>query len=52
MERERELAVVLNKLELKRDLATSKKSELKPKLIQKGDSKRAAVYKWTYERKK
>ncbi|KAL3095445.1 hypothetical protein niasHS_007544 [Heterodera schachtii] len=52
MERERELTVVLQKLELKRDLALSKKSELKPKLIKKGDARRAAIYKWQYERKK
>jgi U3 small nucleolar RNA-associated protein 11 len=52
MEREKELAIVLRKLELKKDLALSKGSELKPKLVEKGDAKKAAVYKWTYERKK
>uniref|UniRef100_A0A183CGV6 Probable U3 small nucleolar RNA-associated protein 11 n=1 Tax=Globodera pallida TaxID=36090 RepID=A0A183CGV6_GLOPA len=52
VERERELAVVLQKLELKKDLAQSRKSELRPKLIRKGDAGRAAIYKWKYERKK
>ncbi|KAF7632418.1 U3 small nucleolar RNA-associated protein 11 [Meloidogyne graminicola] len=52
IEREKELSVVLAKLELKRDLQLSKGSELKPKRIRKGNAQRAAVYKWTYERKK
>jgi U3 small nucleolar RNA-associated protein 11 len=52
MEREKELEIVLKKLELKKDLALSKKSQLKPKLIRKGNARMASIYKWTYERKK
>ncbi|KAL7070241.1 hypothetical protein ACQ4LE_010165 [Meloidogyne hapla] len=52
IERARELNVVLAKLELKRDLQLSKGSELKPKQVKKGNAESAAVYKWTYERKK
>jgi U3 small nucleolar RNA-associated protein 11 len=54
MKRESELAVVLQKLELKKDLVMSKKkkSTLKPRLVQKGDAEKAAVYKWTYQRRK
>nr|CAD2181288.1 unnamed protein product [Meloidogyne enterolobii] len=52
IERARELNVVLAKLELKRDLQISKGSELKPKKVKKGNAESAAVYKWTYERKK
>uniref|UniRef100_A0A914YCP3 Probable U3 small nucleolar RNA-associated protein 11 n=1 Tax=Panagrolaimus superbus TaxID=310955 RepID=A0A914YCP3_9BILA len=52
IEREKELAVVLQKLELKQALENSKGNELKPKMIKKGTANRAAVYKWTYDRKK
>jgi hypothetical protein len=51
MERERELSVVLQKLELKKELALSKR-RTKPKLISKGDKTKPAVFKWKYERKK
>ncbi|KAI1731859.1 utp11 protein [Ditylenchus destructor] len=52
MQREKELRVVSNKIELKKNLTLSKKSQLKPKLVEKGAPAKAAVYRWTYERKK
>uniref|UniRef100_A0AC35F6C7 U3 small nucleolar RNA-associated protein 11 n=1 Tax=Panagrolaimus sp. PS1159 TaxID=55785 RepID=A0AC35F6C7_9BILA len=52
IEREKELTIVLQKLELKQALENSKGSELKPKMEKKGTATRAAVYKWTYDRKK
>lgn len=51
IKREKELRVVAQKLELKKNLALSKKS-IKPQLVKKGTQSRAAVYKWTYERKR
>lgn len=53
MRRERQLTVALEKLELKKNLALSKRSRrLQPKLVQSGENDQAAVYKWPYERKK
>uniref|UniRef100_A0A7E4VHU0 U3 small nucleolar RNA-associated protein 11 n=1 Tax=Panagrellus redivivus TaxID=6233 RepID=A0A7E4VHU0_PANRE len=52
LERERELKIVLDKLQLKKDLADSRNSELKPTLEKKGTATKAAVYKWKYDRKK
>ncbi|CAI5445807.1 unnamed protein product [Caenorhabditis angaria] len=52
MNRAKELEVVVNKLELKKNLAASAKSELRPKKVKRGKAMKAAVYKWTYERKK
>lgn len=51
-ERARELQVVVDKLEVKKQLAACTKSELKPKRVKKAKEMRAAVYQWTYERKK
>ncbi|KAH7731705.1 Utp11 protein [Aphelenchoides avenae] len=51
VDRKRQLEIVLQKLQLKKDLALSK-GELKPQLEHKGAPEKAAVYKWTYERKK
>lgn len=51
MERERELNIVRQKLELKNDLATSKRRAT-PKLIHKGDKTKPALFKWKYQRKK
>ena len=52
LEREKELDVVLQKLQLKKDLQDSKGKTLKPTLEKKGSTTKPAVYKWTYERKK
>lgn len=52
IQREKELNIVAQKLQLKKDLADSKNNTLKPKLIEKGTATKPAVYKWTYERKK
>ncbi|CAB3401859.1 unnamed protein product [Caenorhabditis bovis] len=52
MNRAKELEVVVNKLELKKNLAESSKSELKPVRVKKAKPMKAAVYKWPYERKK
>lgn len=52
IERAKELRIVMEKLQLKKNLILSKKTELKPKLIKKGSAKKAAVYQWTFERKK
>ncbi|GMT21022.1 hypothetical protein PFISCL1PPCAC_12319, partial [Pristionchus fissidentatus] len=52
MHREKELSVVVDKLELKKALAASAGCEVKPKMIKKGKSDKAAVYKWTYIRKR
>jgi hypothetical protein len=51
LERERELNIVCQKLELKKELALSK-GRSAPKLIQKGDKTKPAVFKWKTERKK
>jgi hypothetical protein len=51
IERENELNVVRQKLETKKELALSKRRTV-PKLIQKGDKTRPAIFKWKYERKK
>jgi len=52
LDREKELNIVLQKLQLKRDLQDSKGKTLRPTLEKKGSSTKPAVYKWTYERKK
>ncbi|PAV80151.1 hypothetical protein WR25_19940 [Diploscapter pachys] len=52
IERAKELEVVTSKLELKKALVASSRSELKPKKVRKEKKTRAAVYQWTYERKK
>ncbi|XP_044757431.1 probable U3 small nucleolar RNA-associated protein 11 [Coccinella septempunctata] len=49
--REKELAVVEQKLEMQRHIA-SKSSVLPPKKVNKGGRYRAPVYVWQYERKK
>lgn len=51
IEREKELTIVAQKLELKKNLAESK-GELKPTLVRKGAPTKAAQYKWPLERKK
>lgn len=52
LNRAKELKIVIDKLQLKKNLALSKRNELKPKLIKKGSKKTAAVYQWKIERKK
>ncbi|VDK88113.1 unnamed protein product [Litomosoides sigmodontis] len=52
MQRAKELKIVVEKLEVKRNLAESKGKELRPKKIAKGAPMKAPVYKWIYERKK
>lgn len=52
IERERELHIVQKKLQTKLLLQNSRKSGLPPKRVRKGNSKKAAVYKWPLERKK
>ncbi|GMS90833.1 hypothetical protein PENTCL1PPCAC_13008, partial [Pristionchus entomophagus] len=52
MHREKELAVVVDKLELKKHLAASAGAEIKPKMVKKGKPTKAAVYQWTYVRKR
>nr|CAH7746088.1 unnamed protein product [Callosobruchus chinensis] len=51
IERERELAVVQQKIEAARAIE-NKKSLLKPKRVKKGTKDRAPIYVWKYERKK
>ncbi|XP_056641168.1 probable U3 small nucleolar RNA-associated protein 11 [Diorhabda sublineata] len=51
IERERELAVVQQKIEVKRSLE-NKKTVLPPKKVKKGSKDSAPVYVWKYERKK
>uniref|UniRef100_A0A914UZU5 U3 small nucleolar RNA-associated protein 11 n=1 Tax=Plectus sambesii TaxID=2011161 RepID=A0A914UZU5_9BILA len=50
MDRERELTIVTNKLQVKKNVAESKGE--KPKRVLKGSSSRAPVYKWQYERRR
>ncbi|KAK6628092.1 hypothetical protein RUM44_010574 [Polyplax serrata] len=50
VEREKELGIIQQKLEIKRHLIASK--HLQPKKIKKGTMKSAPVYKWNLERKK
>ncbi|EJD76336.1 hypothetical protein LOAG_16684 [Loa loa] len=52
MQRAKELKVVVEKLEVRRNIAESKGKELRPKKITKGELMKAPVYKWIYERKK
>jgi U3 small nucleolar RNA-associated protein 11 len=52
LKREKELNVVLQKLELKKELAVTKRRTAPPKLISKGNKDKPAVFKWKYERKK
>lgn len=49
--REKELAVIQQKIELNKQLE-NKKNVLPPKRLRKGNKERAAVYVWKYERKK
>nr|CAI5854293.1 unnamed protein product [Callosobruchus analis] len=51
IERERDLAVVQQKIEAARAVE-NKKSLLKPKRVKKGTKDRAPIYVWKYERKK
>lgn len=51
IERERELAVVQQKLEISRAIE-NKKCKLPPKRVKKGNKDRAPLYVWKYERKK
>lgn len=48
--RERELTIIQQKLEIERALKDKKVT--KPKLVKKGSKDSAPVYKWTYERKR
>lgn len=49
--RERELAIIQHKLEMKKHIE-GKKSVIPPKKVKKGTKDRAPVYVWKYERKK
>lgn len=49
--RERELAVIQQKIEMKKHVE-NKKSAIPPKRVKKGTKTRAPVYMWQYERKK
>lgn len=49
--REKELAVIQEKLEMKKHIE-GKKSVIPPKRIKRATKERAAVYEWQYERKK
>ncbi|KAJ8952941.1 hypothetical protein NQ318_006558 [Aromia moschata] len=49
--RERELTIVQQKIEVSRALE-NKKSVLRPKKVKKGTTNRAPIYVWKYERKK
>ncbi|XP_017783319.1 PREDICTED: probable U3 small nucleolar RNA-associated protein 11 [Nicrophorus vespilloides] len=51
IQREKELSVIQDKLEMKRH-TSSKAHVLKPKLIERGTKDTAPVWKWKYERKK
>lgn len=51
IERERELAIIQQKIEMSRAIE-SKKCKLPPKRVKKGTKDRAPVYVWRYERKK
>uniref|UniRef100_A0A0K0DF03 Probable U3 small nucleolar RNA-associated protein 11 n=1 Tax=Angiostrongylus cantonensis TaxID=6313 RepID=A0A0K0DF03_ANGCA len=51
-QRAKELEVVVAKLQLKKDLAQTKNSELKPEMVKPGKVDRAGVWKWPYERKR
>ncbi|KAI6232730.1 U3 small nucleolar RNA-associated protein 11 [Aphelenchoides fujianensis] len=51
MAREQELKVVLQKLEVKKEVGLSRGRD-KPKLVSRGNKKKAAVFKWKFERKK
>ena len=51
MQRERELNVVRQKLELKKELAQSR-DRTRPQLISRGTKQKPAIFKWKYERKK
>lgn len=50
VEREKELGIIQQKLEIKRHLIASK--HLQPKKIRNATKKSAAIYKWNFERKK
>ncbi|KAL4003719.1 Utp11 family protein [Acanthocheilonema viteae] len=52
MQRANELKIVVEKLEVKRNVVESKGKELRPKKIAKEELMKAPVYKWIYERKK
>ncbi|KAJ1359244.1 hypothetical protein KIN20_017937 [Parelaphostrongylus tenuis] len=51
-QRAKELEVVVAKLQLKKDLAQTKNSELKPVMVKPGKIDCAGVWKWKYERKR
>lgn len=50
IEREKELAIIERKMELKRLL--KQKRQLEPKRIQKGSKSKAPIYEFKFERKK
>uniref|UniRef100_A0A1I7Z267 U3 small nucleolar RNA-associated protein 11 n=1 Tax=Steinernema glaseri TaxID=37863 RepID=A0A1I7Z267_9BILA len=52
IEREKELTIVVEKMEVKKNLQASTGAELQPKLVKKGTTTKAAVFEWQYERKK
>ncbi|VDM13040.1 unnamed protein product [Wuchereria bancrofti] len=52
LQRAKELKVVVEKLEVKRNVVESKGKELRPKKVAKGQLMKPPVYKWIYERKK
>uniref|UniRef100_A0A0M3HMQ6 U3 small nucleolar RNA-associated protein 11 n=1 Tax=Ascaris lumbricoides TaxID=6252 RepID=A0A0M3HMQ6_ASCLU len=52
MRRADELRIVVEKLEVRKNIADRKKNQLRPKQISKGEPMKARVFQWTYERKK
>ncbi|KAM3722677.1 putative U3 small nucleolar RNA-associated protein [Dirofilaria immitis] len=52
MQRAKELKIVVEKLEVRKNLIESKGKQLRPKKVSKGEPMKAPVYKWVYERKK
>jgi len=52
IEREKDLALVQQKLEIKRHLASSADSTSKPTVIKKGTKNSAPIYRWKFERKR
>uniref|UniRef100_A0A914R8G9 Probable U3 small nucleolar RNA-associated protein 11 n=1 Tax=Parascaris equorum TaxID=6256 RepID=A0A914R8G9_PAREQ len=52
MRRADELRIVVEKLEVRKNVAARKKNHLRPKQITKGEPMKARVFQWTYERNK
>ncbi|VDK80475.1 unnamed protein product [Onchocerca ochengi] len=52
MQRAKELKIVVEKLEVRKNIVESRGKQLRPKKVSKGEPMKAPVYKWIYERKK